>query len=104
PAVLQALRERGVRLASVTLHVGIATFRPVKTEEIEEHRMHAEWYSIPEATARAVEECAGRVVAVGTTTLRCLESAAGEGTAHSAQRTGEAATGPEGGTACSVRC
>lgn len=78
--VFAALRERGVGLAYVTLHVGIATFRPVKTETIEEHQMHAEWYSVPEETARAVRECRGRVVAVGTTTMRCLESAAaGEG-------------------------
>jgi S-adenosylmethionine:tRNA ribosyltransferase-isomerase len=78
PRVFEALRERGVELAYVTLHVGIATFRPVKTETIEEHQMHEEWYSVPDDTSRAVERCAGRVVAAGTTTLRCLESAAAE--------------------------
>ena len=76
PRVLDALHEKGVRFAYVTLHVGIATFRPVKTELIEEHRMHEEWYSLPEETARAIRECRGRVIAVGTTTARCLESAA----------------------------
>ena len=76
PRVLDALREKGVRFAYVTLHVGIATFRPVKAEEIEEHRMHEEWYSLPEETAREIRQCRGRVIAVGTTTARCLESAA----------------------------
>lgn len=76
PQVFDALEAKGVRTAFVTLHVGIATFRPVKTETVDEHEMHAEWYSIPEETARAVNECPGRVIAVGTTTLRCLESAA----------------------------
>lgn len=76
PRVFEALERRGIRSAYVTLHVGIATFRPVKTETVEEHEMHAEWYSIPEETARLIREHRGRVVAVGTTTLRCLESAA----------------------------
>lgn len=76
PRVFEALRAKGVKTAFVTLHVGIATFRPVKTETIEEHEMHAEWYTIPEETARAVNECRGRVISVGTTTMRCLESAA----------------------------
>lgn len=76
PRAFEALRNRGVAFAYVTLHVGIATFRPVKTETIEEHEMHAEWYSIPPETARAIEECRGRVISVGTTTTRCLESAA----------------------------
>jgi S-adenosylmethionine:tRNA ribosyltransferase-isomerase len=76
PRVFGALRQKGIGIAYVTLHVGIATFRPIKAEAIEEHAMHAEWYSVPEETARAIEECSGRVVAVGTTTVRCLESAA----------------------------
>ncbi|MFN3649069.1 MAG: tRNA preQ1(34) S-adenosylmethionine ribosyltransferase-isomerase QueA [Armatimonadota bacterium] len=74
--VFQALEAKGVGTAFVTLHVGIGTFRPVKTEIVEEHEMHAEWYHVPEETARAVRECRRRVVAVGTTTLRALESAA----------------------------
>lgn len=76
PRVFEALAAKGVRTAFVTLHVGIATFRPVKVENVAEHEMHEEWYSVPEETARAVNECTGRVIAVGTTTLRCLESAA----------------------------
>jgi S-adenosylmethionine:tRNA ribosyltransferase-isomerase len=78
-AVLAALRERGVKLASVTLHVGAGTFQPVRSENIAEHRMHSEWFEVPQATVDAVAQAqaAGRrVVAVGTTTLRALESAA----------------------------
>ncbi len=71
-----ALEARRARCAFLTLVVGLATFRPVKTPEIEAHRMHVERYSIPAETAAAVRECAGRVIAVGTTTARCLESAA----------------------------
>ncbi|HUR89976.1 MAG TPA: tRNA preQ1(34) S-adenosylmethionine ribosyltransferase-isomerase QueA [Ramlibacter sp.] len=75
--VLAALDARGIGRASVTLHVGAGTFQPVKTENIAEHRMHSEWYSIPPATLRAIEETrtrGGRVVAIGTTTVRTLES------------------------------
>lgn len=87
PRVLDALRERGVEFAFVTLHVGIGTFRPVKSEEIEAHEMHAEVYSVPEGTAEAIARCRGRVVAVGTTTVRCLESAARpEGDAEGTRR------------------
>ena len=78
-AVLAALRERGVNLASVTLHVGAGTFQPVRSENIAEHRMHSEWFEVPQATVDAVAAARaahGRVVAVGTTTLRALESAA----------------------------
>lgn len=76
PRVFQALQEKGVGIAYVTLHVGIATFRPVKVEDISEHQMHAEWFHVPEATAEAIARCTGRVISVGTTTMRCLESAA----------------------------
>lgn len=76
PRVLEAVRARGVGLATITLHVGIATFRPVKAESIEEHAMHEEWYWVPRETAEAIERAPGRVIAVGTTTARCLESAA----------------------------
>ena len=75
--VLQALAERGVHTASVTLHVGAGTFSPVKTEDISEHRMHSEWYRIPASTLEAIADCrarGGRVVAVGTTSVRTLES------------------------------
>ena len=82
--VLDALAARGVETASVTLHVGAGTFQPVKTENLAEHRMHSEWYDIPPATLAALERCrqrAGRVVAVGTTTVRTLESWAQSGQA-----------------------
>jgi len=81
-ALLDALEARGVRRANVTLHVGAGTFQPVKTENIAEHTMHAERYEVPEATQRAVAECkgrGGRIVAVGTTTVRTLESWANSG-------------------------
>lgn len=75
--VLQALSDRGVERASVTLHVGAGTFQPVKTEDLSQHRMHSEWYQIPAQTLQAIEACrarGGRVLAVGTTTVRTLES------------------------------
>ena len=77
--VLAALDARGVATARVTLHVGAGTFQPVRSENITEHRMHSEWFEVPAATVDAVAATrarGGRVVAVGTTTLRALESAA----------------------------
>jgi len=77
-----ALKARGVVLASLTLHVGAGTFQPVRVENLAEHRMHSEWYSLPQATVDAIHNAnaAGRrVLAVGTTSLRALESAAGGG-------------------------
>lgn len=78
-----ALAEAGIQTATVTLHVGPGTFLPVRVEELDAHRMHAERYQIPVATAEAVARtraAGGRVIAVGTTALRTLESAAdGEG-------------------------
>jgi S-adenosylmethionine:tRNA ribosyltransferase-isomerase len=76
PRVFEALRARGVEIATITLHVGIATFRPVRSETIEEHEIHEEWYSVPVETTQRVAEARGRIIAVGTTTARCLESAA----------------------------
>ncbi len=75
--VLAALTARGVQTASVTLHVGAGTFQPVKTEYIAEHTMHSEWYEVPETTQQVIAACkarGGQVVAVGTTTVRTLES------------------------------
>jgi S-adenosylmethionine:tRNA ribosyltransferase-isomerase len=75
--VLNALANKGVRNANVTLHVGAGTFQPVKTENLSEHRMHSEWYNIPATTVQAISDCrsrGGRVVAVGTTSVRTLES------------------------------
>lgn len=79
--VLQALAERGVATAGLTLHVGAGTFQPVRHENLAEHRMHREWFELPAATAEAIARtraAGGRVVAVGTTSLRALESAAAE--------------------------
>jgi len=77
--LLARLRIRGVQTAHVTLHVGAGTFQPVRAPRLADHRMHSEWYNVPPATATAVEAARrdGRaVVAVGTTSLRALESAA----------------------------
>ena len=84
-ALLAALDARGVQRARVTLHVGAGTFQPVRVERLAEHRMHSEWYEVDDACVRAVQaarERGGRVVAVGTTSVRALESAArvGRGT------------------------
>jgi S-adenosylmethionine:tRNA ribosyltransferase-isomerase len=76
-ALLGHLKDKGVATASVTLHVGAGTFQPVKTENIAEHTMHAEWYDIPESTQHALQACkarGGKVWAVGTTSVRTLES------------------------------
>ena len=81
-AMLQALRDKGVNLAYVTLHVGAGTFQPVRVEFISEHAMHSECYEIPQVTVDAIAQAranGGRVIAVGTTSLRALESAVAEG-------------------------
>ncbi|RYX96768.1 MAG: tRNA preQ1(34) S-adenosylmethionine ribosyltransferase-isomerase QueA [Comamonadaceae bacterium] len=78
-AMLASLEARGVRRASVTLHVGAGTFQPVKADNIADHVMHFERFDVPAATHQAIADCkarGGRVVAVGTTTVRALESAA----------------------------
>ncbi len=80
PGLLAELQAAGVRRVSVTLHVGIGTFLPVRTERVAEHRMHAERGEISADTAAAINQArrdGGRVIAVGTTSLRLLESAAG---------------------------
>ena len=81
-AMLSRLGERGVRMAYVTLHVGAGTFQPVRVEDLAEHRMHSEWYQIPQASVTAIDAAraaGGRVLAVGTTSLRALEAAAVDG-------------------------
>jgi len=86
-ALLAELEARGVQRAAVTLHVGAGTFQPVKTENIAEHVMHSECYEVPQATQAAIAATrarGGRIVAVGTTTVRTLES-----WAHSGQASGE---------------
>ena len=80
--MLQALQNKGAKIAYVTLHVGAGTFKPVRTENIEEHVMHSERYTIPQATVEAIREATargGRIISVGTTSLRALESAAVDG-------------------------
>ncbi|MFM7322179.1 MAG: tRNA preQ1(34) S-adenosylmethionine ribosyltransferase-isomerase QueA, partial [Armatimonadota bacterium] len=75
--LLERIQGKGVGIARVRLDVGLGTFRPIReTEDVRRHVMHEEYFDVPEETARAVSECAGRVVAVGTTSLRALESAA----------------------------
>ncbi len=80
--LLQRIREANVTTASITLHVGLGTFKPVDVERIEDHEMHAERFQISPETADAIGECRaseGRVVAVGTTATRTLESACDDG-------------------------
>ncbi|NOG31968.1 tRNA preQ1(34) S-adenosylmethionine ribosyltransferase-isomerase QueA [Halomonas sp. TBZ9] len=76
--LLDALAEKGIKSAFVTLHVGAGTFQPVRVDDIREHHMHSEWVDVSEATCQQVHDAqaAGkRVIAVGTTSVRCLESA-----------------------------
>ena len=76
PDLLGRLGDRGVGTARVTLHVGLGTFEPVKADDPTKHTIHAEWCEVPAAAVDAVRACRGRVVAVGTTTTRTLETAA----------------------------
>jgi S-adenosylmethionine:tRNA ribosyltransferase-isomerase len=81
PELLQKIADKGVEIAYVTLHVGLGTFRPVKVENIEEHHMHSEYYQIPEAAAEQINHAkaeGNRVICVGTTSCRTIESAADE--------------------------
>jgi S-adenosylmethionine:tRNA ribosyltransferase-isomerase len=80
--LLSAVRERGVALAFVTLHVGLDTFRPVREDDPAQHQIHREWYRIDDGTVQAIQQThrrGKRVVAVGTTCVRVLESAATDG-------------------------
>lgn len=81
PELLQKISEKGVKIAYLTLHVGLGTFRPVKVEDIKTHKMHSEFYEISEETAKIVNETkekGGRIISVGTTSTRTLETAADE--------------------------
>ena len=81
PELLQTIREKGVHIAEVTLHVGLGTFRPVKVENVSEHHMHSEFYQVDKEAADIINETkanGGRVIAVGTTSTRTLESVADE--------------------------
>ncbi len=87
PQIIDDVRDRVSAIVRLTLHIGLGTFRPIHSEQVEDHDMHAEWYSIPEETARTVSQAQPekrRVVAVGTSTARALEAAADEqGRVHS---------------------
>ena len=81
PELLERIKEKGVRIAEVTLHVGLGTFRPVKVENILDHHMHSEFYMVEKEQAAIINESkknGGRVICVGTTSCRTLESATGE--------------------------
>ena len=79
PQILDQIRARGIKIAEITLHIGLGTFQPVRTEKVEDHKLHREQYEIPEEAAQAINRAKAegrRVVAVGTTTVRTLEYAA----------------------------
>ena len=81
PELIEKIKQKGVKIANVTLHVGIGTFRPVKVEKIEDHQMHTEHFYIKEEDARIINETkknGGRIISVGTTSTRVLESIADE--------------------------
>jgi len=83
PGLLQQLHQRGIGVAYVTLHVGIGTFQPIRVSDVTRHHMHAEWCDLPEPTVERIvrtRQAGGRVVAVGTTTVRVLETAGSSGT------------------------
>jgi S-adenosylmethionine:tRNA ribosyltransferase-isomerase len=78
PELLQHLRSAGIAYTTVTLHVGIGTFRPIQAERLEDHRMHSEYGEISDSSARRIQATrseGGRIIAVGTTSVRLLESA-----------------------------
>ncbi len=77
PELIEKLKSQGINFATVTLHVGLGTFRPMKTDDVENHIMHEEWIDVPDATCSLIRDTRlrdGRVIAVGTTTVRSLES------------------------------
>jgi S-adenosylmethionine:tRNA ribosyltransferase-isomerase len=78
PELLETVKQRGTSLVSVTLHVGLGTFKPITADNIDEHSMHSEWCSLSAESVSTIQQCrnnGGRVVAVGTTSVRVLESA-----------------------------
>ena len=77
--LIKELQKNGIRIASLTLHVGAGTFKPMRTNKLDQHTMHHERYMIPPETMRSVKSCKGRVIAVGTTVVRALESASRTG-------------------------
>ncbi len=96
PELLAELEEKGVRIARLTLHVGLGTFRPVKVDTIEEHHMHSEYYELSEEAAGLInltKQEGGRIISVGTTSTRTLETIAN---VLATKKTGEDADNPEG--------
>src|SRR5271157_1989846 len=92
PGILERIRARGMEIAEITLHVGLGTFQPVRVEKVEDHKLHREWYEIAAEAAQAINRAKAegrRVVAVGTTTVRTLEYAAGLSAQLSEGRVGE---------------
>jgi S-adenosylmethionine:tRNA ribosyltransferase-isomerase len=93
PEILQRIKARGIEIAEITLDVGLGTFEPVRTERLEDHKIHLESYEIPEATAQAIANAQNQsrpALAIGTTVVRALEDAAEK----SAQRSGSSAPSP----------
>src|SRR5580692_782224 len=93
PEILQRIKARGIEIAEITLDVGLGTFEPVRTERLEDHKIHLESYEIPEATAQAIANAQNQsrpILAIGTTVVRALEDAAEK----SAQRSGSSAPSP----------
>lgn len=89
--LLEKIRQKGIRIASITLHVGLGTFRPVKVEDVNNHHMHTEWYEVNKEASDIINETkknGGRVICVGTTSCRTIESVADENGLMSA-KTGE---------------
>ena len=89
--LLEKIRQKGIKIASITLHVGLGTFRPVKVEDVNNHHMHTEWYEVNKEAAEVINETkknGGRVICVGTTSCRTIESVADENGLMSA-KTGE---------------
>ena len=89
--LLSKIEEKGIKIASITLHVGLGTFRPVKVDDVNNHHMHTEWYEVNAEAADIINETkknGGRVVCVGTTSCRTIESVADE-TGRITAKTGE---------------
>jgi S-adenosylmethionine:tRNA ribosyltransferase-isomerase len=97
PPLLEELKAKGVKIAYVTLHVGLDTFAPVMEENPKQHKIHTEWCELPQETADAINqtrEAEGRIIAVGTTSVRTLETAASQSKIENRQSKIESFTGP----------
>ena len=106
-ALLDALRARGVESGHVTLHVGAGTFQPVRVDDLDEHRMHSEWLNVGAALVEQVRRTrarGGRVIAVGTTVVRALESAMRDGELQPFAGETRSSSCPATASAASMRC